>query len=763
VQPAFSERVITQAHMAYQQTGIVGLVQSCFGERLVQASDREVERQVLALKSGYPHLPATKAAIIMQGFGHALRVDEILSIYASYGLTRGLRRLAQVVDFHDLNRRLESLQSLLQPPVDRAKCQQIHHRYQTIRAYLSAPRQGRSRIIKASHLSRSLFFHYWKNFQQYGLLGLIDKRNVGFRSSKVGLAQEAQLVIDKLQHPERDEAFYVRHLSTKGLSLERSTIAKIFTKWKITHYTPRFVSNLQRLEQPSEFQEELRGRTVIEAPRMVDRQFVQLLAGLRHSGLYVDAPGLLVLWAYLEELGIYPQLATMGLTTSVHDKGYAWFDHFLLNVGRIFYGISSYSRTCTHEDPSLALFAQLVALPCPTSFLKGLGSITETQVFSLQRWLVQQGQALGLVHGQHLAFDFTQIDLDVDLGVLRQFGKGPSPRKKICYNGFRPHIAWDLETGTLVVAEFRKSSARGPTTVKRFVNDFLMSLLKPMFQHVYVDSEYTGKHVWNFILDSDEGMGAELTACLKQNAFVRKHRDQFLLAHSREEQFWEYYDEHHVVSALTFPLTWEYQPKGTQTTRPRTLYCAVKKQINNGKLRCFGTSRPNRTARQILDDYALRWTIENGLKDLIHSYYLNQCPGTEPHQVNVHFFIVSVCRYLYRMIQRDLGMFLRNPDGSVKTLKTMRDVLFRQGCAQIRLRHNTLEVSFLNSYSSSVTQQLHQWYQHMAEKTSRGIELLGGLQLQFRLKPARSDELRNGMTKIPVNSVKNFPALEKID
>lgn len=163
----------------------------------------------------------------------------------------------------------------------------------------------------------------------------------------------------------------------------------------------------------------------------------------------------------------------------------------------------------------------------------------------------------------------------------------------------------------------------------------------------------TGKDVWNFILDSKEGMGADITACLKQNSFVRKERDKFLFKHNNEEGFWIHYDDQHVYTKKTFLLTWKFSQKGVE--KELQLNCVIKKNIKNGSLRCFGSSKKNFSSKQILEDYSYRWSIEIGIKDLNQSYYLTNCPGKNPHHVNIHFLIVSICRHLFRMIQRDIG------------------------------------------------------------------------------------------------------------
>ena len=133
-------------------------------------------------------------------------------------------------------------------------------------------------------------------------------------------------------------------------------------------------------------------------------------------------------------------------------------------------------------------------------------------------------------------------------------------------------------------------------------------------------------------------------------------------------------------------MSWEYRNPKSSDKKTLTLDCVVKKNIRNGKFRCFGTSKTGMTSETILSDYSRRWIIENGIKDLIHSYFMDKRPGTSPHLVNVHFLIVTICRQIYRMIQRDLGEDIKNADGSVKSLATMRDSLFLQGSSRVLFR-----------------------------------------------------------------------------
>lgn len=753
---SLSDNLIQEAMTCYNARGIIGIIYAYFKDRIVnQFVDNIVERKIITLKKGYSALPATKAAIILKGFGYELTEEQVLVIYASYGLVRSLKDLVDRYDFIDINRRVERLDKLVRQPTGCDELQKIQERYEAIHAYMMAEQGKKEEAIKKGALGRSLFFHYYKSFNRYGLLGLIDKGTGIFRNSKTGLKNEARIVIDKIQNPSHQESFYVNGLKYKGVKVDRSSIAKIFSRWKVSSFKSAFVSNLERLESLPEVNSDTIDTNINEAIDLyVDSNFLPFLRGVKRAGIYLNAPGLLVLWVYLEKLGIMSVLDKMGLMNE--QNGYNWFDHFLFNIGRIFYGIPSYSRACSHEEPSLCFFSHLVRLPCNDTFLNGLGSISQEQVFELQKWLLLRIKELGLIYGRRVLFDFHQIDLEVEFDKLRQFGKGPSPKKKICCNGFRPHIAWDLDTGNLIVAEFRKASARGPSTVKRFVKDFLLPLFQGIFEEVYIDSEYTGKDVWNFILDSDEGMGAQLISCIKQNAFVRKHRDTFVLEHREEDDFWCHWDDNHVYSAKTFPLVWEYICPKNKINKKFSLNCVVKKNRKTGKLRTFGSSKLDQSSQQILENYTYRWTIENGIKDLVHSYFLDKCPGTNPHHVNVHFLLVSICKHLYKMIQIDAESLMKNSDGSVKSLEKMRDYLFKQGCAKVMISKDTIEVHFLNSFSPKLTEHLEKFYYLIHDKTTNGLKILGGFKLQFFLRPPYGDENKNALKKVLLTPAKIF-------
>ncbi|MCP4150997.1 MAG: hypothetical protein GY757_24855, partial [bacterium] len=396
----FSETIIAGAKKNVARVGILGTGSAYFRNPiLVQGVEPELERMVIVLKRGYPRLPATKMSTIIRGFGHTLKSSDILSIYASYGLATKLKDLAGQYDFTDLNRRAERLSFLLSGS-SIEETQKVHRRYLAIRSYVLATPRKKNKAIRESGLGRGLFFYYWKSFKKYGLIGLVDRGKKIFRESKIGLENEAKIVVDKLQHPDRGTSYYVKQLKHKGAEVERSTVSRIFSRWHTRRYKSVFVSNLERLEREPKTEESLPPcDEPAQVPvRMADTNILHVLAGMDVNGIYVSAPGIFTLWAYLEELAIFPVLDSMGLAGG--DRGYDWFDHLLLNIGRIFCGIPSYSRTCKREEPTLAFFCHLVSLPCNDTFLKGLASISPDQVFGLQKWLIKRSHELGLINGR---------------------------------------------------------------------------------------------------------------------------------------------------------------------------------------------------------------------------------------------------------------------------------------------------------------------------------------------------------------------------
>lgn len=745
---SYSDALIENAKQLYAQYGFIGVIHAYFGQCVTDNfASQEEERKLYILKTGLKSLPATKAEVLLKGFGiQGFTIDKIKQLYFSYGLGKGDNKLLPRRDFLDINHRVSTMSYLLKKPANSPELQKLQSRFLTLWNYSQAEsRNKKYAIIK--NMPRTLYYMYQSQVQQYGMIGLFEKSKSVIRPAAMGAKHEANIIIHRIQYPKTPKKYYINYLMYNGIKTDRSTISKMFKRWRVTEFKSKYISDLKRLENRELTAEHTASESTqtLTPKRQVFSSYLNLLSGLSSGRLFVDAPGLPVLWFYLEKLGIFPILSQMGYTENQEGNKYSWFEYFLYTIARIFYGIPSYRAACAHQEPSLTFFTGLIKAPSLSTLLEGLNQMNEKDVFKLQKLLIQKLKSLKLVEGKRIAFDFKQIDLDVEYSGLRNFGKGPSPKKKICYNGFRPHIAWDLDTKNLIITDFRKASARGTTTIKRFINEFLLSVFNENFEQIYIDSEYTGKDVWNYIIDQKSGMGAQMIGCLKQNKFVAKYRDEFLEKNKNNDNFWLYWDKNHVYSSKSFQLQWEY--KNNNTKQNFVLHCVVKKNIKNGSLRCFGCSWLKQS-KEILEKYRYRWEIENGIKDLTYSYFLNKIPSCEkPNLVNIHFLIVSICRHIYQMISQDAASELKNDDGSQKTLMTTRELLFRQGAAHISREQDTLNIYLANNFSINRQHFYNKFFKKITSEYPQGLQIIGGLKVNFIFKPPLGKEHKNSTSK----------------
>jgi len=78
---------------------------------------------------------------------------------------------------------------------------------------------------------------------------------------------------------------------------------------------------------------------------------------------------------------------------------------------------------------------------------------------------------------------------------------------------------------------------------------------------------------------------------------------------------WLFYDEDHTYSQQTFQIPIK------QTNQ--TLQCVLKRKESTGQLRCFGSTLKGLGSMGILEEYRIRWTIENaGYNGFGGVYYL---------------------------------------------------------------------------------------------------------------------------------------------
>jgi hypothetical protein len=712
---------------AFQQYGTAALI-GIDSQQLTEPFPLEVERMVFVLKKARAWIPATKMVLIIKGFNYDVSLALMRHLYASYAWALGTKPY-QHVDFWSLNLKVIQLCRLHSQPLARESFFDHNDRLQML---LEVFRTMHIRGITTRYPgSRVSFEHHKNNFLTLGLLGLVDRARSPFRNSKLGFAEEGRLILSKIQKPQQNEAYYLKILSSKNIHVGSTCITNIFTRWNVKQFHSPFKGDLDRLLEPEREQTDHGLTKPLPSARAIrlDLGFISFMKGLDQQPTPLANPGIFIFLPYLNRLKIFERAAT--LMELDPNQGYSWFSLLLLNLGRILAGISSVSKACRTHELSLPLMAGLVAMPCKDSFLNKMALINEAQLLELRRYLTQVANQHQLIEGRRIALDFKMRDFTGDDVELKNIGKGPSPKRKICFPGFRPHLAWDVDSGTPISLEFRNGKARASTTVKRFIRELLQpSLGNHGLEHVYLDSEYTAEHIWKFIVDPQKGLGADLTMCIKQNKRVKKFIDAFV----QTNPTWLFYDEDHTYAHKTFQIPIEQTDK--------ILQCVLKRKESTGKLRCFGSTLKALHSMGILKEYRARWRIENGIKDLIDNYFFNNIPGIDPHRINIHYFVVTLARILYEMFCHDYED-ARNPDGTKKTIDTLRPEFITGSNASLSRMKNKLIFTWNDPYPDKQHEVLQNLLDKLNEESQKPIPFLGGLKLRFEITPPRSEKLHN--------------------
>jgi hypothetical protein len=712
----------------FESFGVAGLI-GLGSKQLLEDLPVDVERKVYVLKAARAWIPATKMVLILAGFGIEVLLSKMRHLYASYGWAQGTSAY-EAVDFLALNLKVTHLDMLRSTRLSRSGFLDKQDRVQCLlEVFRTADKPGLTKRFPGSRVS---FEQYKKDFFSLGLLGLVERARPPFRNSKIGFKEEGWMILSKIQHADNDEVYYQKKLSFKRINVDITTIRKIFLRWHVHEFRSQFKGDLERLLRPTEPIEQptvdRKMPAAVQALRL-NLGFVSFLDELAQRPVPLANPGIFLFLPYLNRLRILEKTAE--LVEIDPEQGYSWFSLLLLDIARIVSGISSISKASKTAELSFPICAGLVVMPYADTILNGLAALDEAALLELRRYLTRIALHYGLINGKRVAFDFHMRDFTSDDVELKNIGKGPSPKRQICFPGFRPHLAWDVDTGAPITLEFRNGRARATTNLKRFFQELLAeSLGQQEIEHVYLDSEYTAEHIWQFIVDPQEGIGADLTMCVKQNKRVKKRIDAFL----KTNPTWLFLDEQHTYSEQTFDL-----PISNTSKRLR---CVLKRHEPTGRLRCFGSTQKLRDAKTIFDEYVHRWTIENGIKDLIGNYFLDNIPGIDPHRINLHYFIVTLVRLLFEMFARDYE-HAYNPNSTHKSIGTLRPQFLSGVNAILYKTANVLTLTWQDPYPDKQHQALSRLFDKLNQDSQEGLPFLGGIRLRFDITDARSENFCN--------------------
>jgi hypothetical protein len=158
-------------------------------------------------------------------------------------------------------------------------------------------------------------------------------------------------------------------------------------------------------------------------------------------------------------------------------------------------------------------------------------------------------------------------------------------------------------------------------------------------------------------------------------------------------------------------------------------------------VRCFGSTRENIPEGDLLEKYRNRWFVENGLKDLVHSYFVDETPSTDPEKIEFNLYCVMAARLAFEYFLKEMGDgFHRKFDGNKMTLETMRNIFFaRNNCEISKNADGNYLLSFLDSSAGDVGGKVAETLANLKKKgknkvlwwNNRGISITFKNQFDF--------------------------------
>jgi hypothetical protein len=386
---------------------------------------------------------------------------------------------------------------------------------------------------------------------------------------------------------------------------------------------------------------------------------------------HICDPGPLLLAPFVNDLGVIQAFETHG---PIKLRGKEISNLALLNVFRILAGYRRISHLSDNRDRTVALASGIGMFGSTSKYYDDTIAFEFDQLHKLRCDLVARAKELGLIEGLQIGFDFHLKEFYGNHSKEKQIGKGPDKAGNIV-PGFRPHVAWDLATNVIINIAYFQGAARAPRIIQQFCEQNIFPILDPLaVQELYMDSEYTKEGDFHYFKEVSCKNG-QIYICLRKNKQILN----FIQPALDDNKGWQPYGQEDEFRAIQVKL-----PKTGLAMKIVILRDQEKKE----NIRCFGTTNVQLSPKDILRKYRFRWIIENGIKDLVASYYLDEIFGLDPEKVEFEFYCVMVARLAYEYFLKELGgKYYNSVDGNKITLRTMRNLLFEKRNCTIEHDH----------------------------------------------------------------------------
>ncbi len=522
------------------------------------------------------------------------------------------------------------------------------------------------------------YYRLVADYRLYGLWAVIPARSPGKQSPCPEL--QLAIILDKLKHPKWSPETIIK---THKLNVSRFTVHRVIKRWgledkhrnpvALDEYlgkkTPVTEEPFQPLQSAYHFQSE----KAILSTRRINRHFDLICNKMRIRPFQICDPGPFILAPFVNELGVVQAFDAYGPITL---RGKEISNLALLNVFRILAGYRRRSHLNNDRDRSVALASGVGMFGSTSKYYEDTIAFEFSHLHKLRCDLVARAKELGLIEGLKIGFDFHLKEFYGKHSQQKQIGKGPDKVGNMV-PAFRPHVAWDLATNVIINIAYFQGATRAPRIIEQFCEQNILPILDPLaVRELYIDSEYTKEKDFHYYKKVTFKNG-DIFICLRKNKQIIKLIQPAL----DDNQGWQRYNQEDEFKAIQVNL-----PKTGLAMKIVILRDREKKEKN---IRCFGTTNVQLAPKDILRKYRFRWIIENGIKDLVASYFIDEVFGLDPAKVEFEFYCVMVARLAYEYFLKELaGKYYNKLDGNKYTLQKMRNILFEKRNCTIEQDHS---------------------------------------------------------------------------
>ena len=649
----------------------------------------DLEQLTLLIKKGRPHLSYTaihrfaQAVPVTKNVTTPKRISKILQSNG-YGISD------MKEDFHfwgRIQRTLEQWSQILKNPIkgrsskDRKSTFHVdqdpfHKRLELIRELFYNPKAIVKEVCFQYGISLPTYYRLIDDYKQYGLWAVIPAPSSGKQTLSAEL--KTTILLERLKQPGLSADGIIRKHSLK---VSRFAVHRVIKRWgledknrvpvALDEYLGKAPTNEELFEPKKSVCHLFTEKTLLNT-RRINRHFELICNKMKSHTFHICDPGPFLLAPFVNDLGVVQAFETYGPTKL---RGKEISNLALLNVFRILAGYRRISHLNNNLDRAVALASGIGMYGSTSKYYEDTIAFDFDQLHQLRCDLVARAKELGLIEGVQIGFDFHLKEFYGAFSKEKHIGKGPDKAGNMV-PAFRPHVAWDLATNVIINMAYFQGSTRAPRIIEQFCKQNIFPILDPLaVQELYIDSEYTKEADFLYYKEIAFKNG-DIYVCLKKNKQILK-LIQPALADSDE---WEDYDQKDELKAIQAKL-----PK----TGLALKIAILRDKETAKKVRCFATTKVGLSSKDILRKYRFRWIIENGIKDLVNSYFLDEIYGLDPVKVEFEFYCVMVARLAYEYFLKELGgKHYNSVDGNKTTLQKMRSLLFEKRNCTIEQDHN---------------------------------------------------------------------------